>query len=235
MGRPRSAAFRTADLAGHGHLAHVADNLYENLPDDPAARALPHARLRRCEMVKRGWIGDKAGQGFYKKVRRRRRASKSWRSTRRRWSTARRSRRNFASIDSRQAQSRCLRAHAHASSTVDDRAGKLAWELTADTLLYTAATAPEIADDIVNMDSAMRWGFNWEVGPFETWDALGVEATGEAHDGGGAHAAAARSGGPGQRRLGASTTRNRNAPTGISTRTPTRRFRRLGRRSAWPR
>ena len=58
----------------------------------------------------------------------------------------------------------------------DDRAGKLAWELTADTLLYTAAVAPEIADDIVNIDNAMRWGFNWEAGPFQTWDALGVEA-----------------------------------------------------------
>ncbi|HEV8194549.1 MAG TPA: enoyl-CoA hydratase/isomerase family protein, partial [Ktedonobacterales bacterium] len=56
----------------------------------------------------------------------------------------------------------------------NDRAGKLAWELTADTLLYSAAVAPEIADDIVNIDNAMRWGFNWDAGPFETWDALGV-------------------------------------------------------------
>src|SRR5262249_26385647 len=55
-----------------------------------------------------------------------------------------------------------------------DRAGKLAWELTADTLLYSAAVAQEIADDIINIDNAMRWGFNWDSGPFETWDSLGV-------------------------------------------------------------
>src|SRR6185437_1154279 len=60
--------------------------------------------------------------------------------------------------------------------SASDRAGRLAWELTADTLLYTAAVAPEIADDIVNIDNAMRWGFNWDVGPFQTWDALGVAA-----------------------------------------------------------
>src|SRR6185437_8315105 len=60
-----------------------------------------------------------------------------------------------------------------------DRAGRLAWELTADTLLYTATVAPEIADDIVNIDNAMRWGFNWDVGPFQTWVALGMAALAE--------------------------------------------------------
>jgi 3-hydroxyacyl-CoA dehydrogenase len=174
MGRPRSAAFRTADLAGLDTFAHVTANLHENLPNDPEREVfkLPDFAL---EMVKRGWIGDKAGQGFYKRIR-----SDEGKQTLvidpatleyRPEQPAK-----FASIDAVKRNPDVFeRIRGLVNS--DDRAGKLAWELTADTLLYTAATTPEIADDLVNVDRAMRWGFNWEVGPFETWDALGVEAT----------------------------------------------------------
>jgi 3-hydroxyacyl-CoA dehydrogenase len=61
--------------------------------------------------------------------------------------------------------------------TGDDPAAKAAWRVTADTLVYSANRIPEIADDVLNVDRAMRWGFGWELGPFETWDALGVRAT----------------------------------------------------------
>jgi 3-hydroxyacyl-CoA dehydrogenase len=172
MGRPRSAAFRTADLAGIDTLLHVADNLYANLPDDPEREKLRMPQLVR-EMVAAGKIGDKAGQGFYKRV-------------------AGNGRSEILVIDPATLEYR-PQASIHFSSldavkempdvydrirtliNSSDRAGKLAWELTADTLLYTAAVAEEISADIVNIDRAMRWGFNWEVGPFQLWDALGVE------------------------------------------------------------
>ena len=176
MGRPRSAAFRTADLAGIDTLLHVADNLYENLPDDPQRELFKMPQFVR-DMVAAGKIGDKAGQGFYKRVPGEGRsvilvidpATLEYRPQ----NTF-----HFTSLDSvREIPDAFDRTKALINST--DRAGKLAWELTADVLLYTAAVAEEISGDIVNIDNAMRWGFNWEAGPFQLWDALGVEALAE--------------------------------------------------------
>ncbi len=172
MGRPRSAVFRTADLAGIDTLLHVADNLYQNLPDDPERALLQMPQFVR-EMVAQGKIGDKAGQGFYKRIPGEGRsevlvidpATLKYRSQ---------DSVHFSSLDSVKDNPDVF---ARIQTLIDssDRGGKLAWELTADTLLYTAAVAEEISEDIVNIDNAMRWGFNWEVGPFQTWDALGVE------------------------------------------------------------
>jgi 3-hydroxyacyl-CoA dehydrogenase len=172
MGRPRSAVFRTADLAGIDTLVHVADNLYENLPDDPQREQFRMPEFIR-EMVNRKWLGDKTGQGFYKKEKGGEGRSEILAIDPRTLEYRPQDSVHFSSIDS-------VKDNPDASERVrtmveaGDRAGKLAWELTADTLLYAAAVAPEIADDIVNIDNAMRWGFNWEAGPFETWDALGV-------------------------------------------------------------
>lgn len=173
IGHPRSATFRTVDLAGLDTTLHVADNLFENLPDDPQRELFKLPQFVR-EMVARGWVGDKAKQGFYKRV-------------------PGGDRRDIQVIDPATLEYRA-QASVHFSSldsikenpdpvervrtliNTSDRAAKLAWELTADTLLYAATVAPDIADDIVNVDNAMRWGFNWDAGPFQTWDALGVEA-----------------------------------------------------------
>lgn len=174
MGRPRSAAFRTGDLAGLDTFAHVADNLYENLPDDPR-RALFKLPDFVREMVTRGWIGDKAGQGFYKRVKGGETretlvldpATMEYRAQ---------EKPRFASI-AKVKDDPDVYARIRGLVASDDRAGTLAWELTADTFLYTAAHAQEIADDLVNIDNAMKWGYNWEVGVFDTWDALGVAET----------------------------------------------------------
>jgi|SRR5579871_1703686 3-hydroxyacyl-CoA dehydrogenase len=173
MGRPRSAAFRTADLAGIDTLLHVADNLYENLPNDPQRELFRMPQFVR-DMVAQGKLGDKTGQGFYKR-------EKGG------------DKRTILVIDSATLEYRAQDS-VHFSSldsvkdnpdvferiktviNATDRAGTLAWELTADTLLYTATVAQEISNDIVNIDNAMRWGFNWDAGPFQTWDALGVES-----------------------------------------------------------
>ncbi|MGH2486783.1 MAG: 3-hydroxyacyl-CoA dehydrogenase family protein, partial [Ktedonobacterales bacterium] len=172
MGHPKSATFRTADLAGVDTSLHVADNLYENLPNDPQRELFKMPRFIR-DMVARGWVGDKSRQGFYKRTKGGSKrdilvidpATLEYREQ---------DSVHFSSLDS-------VRENPDATERVrsvvnaEDRAGKLAWELTADTLLYAATVASEIADDIVNIDNAMRWGFNWEAGPFQTWDALGVE------------------------------------------------------------
>ncbi|WIG57282.1 MAG: 3-hydroxyacyl-CoA dehydrogenase/enoyl-CoA hydratase family protein [Ktedonobacterales bacterium] len=174
MGRPKSAAFRTADIAGIDTLTHVADNLYENLPNDPQ-RELFRMPQFVSEMVKRGWVGDKMGQGFYKKTK-----DDAGRSEILVLDPATLEYRaqdsvHFSSLDSVKGNPDVAE---RVRTVIDatDRAGTLAWELTADMLLYSATVAEEIADDIVNIDRAMRWGFNWDAGPFETWDALGVEA-----------------------------------------------------------
>ena len=173
LGHPRSATFRTLDLVGIDTPVHVADNLYENLPDDPQ-RALFKMPQFVHDMVARGWIGDKSHQGFYKRVpggdRRETLVIDPATLEYRAQDSV-----HFSSLDSvKENPDWAERMRIVINS--NDRAGKLAWELTADTLLYAATVAPEIADDIVNVDNAMRWGFNQDAGPFETWDALGVEA-----------------------------------------------------------
>ena len=173
IGHPRSATFRTADLAGVDTLVHVADNLYENLPDDPRRELFRMPPFVR-EMVTRGWLGDKTGQGFYKKVRGAEGKSDVLALDPAALDYRPQDSVHFSSLDNVK-DNGDVTERLRALITSDDRAGRLAWELTADTLTYAAAVAEEIADDIVNIDNAMRWGFNWEAGPFQTWDALGVE------------------------------------------------------------
>jgi 3-hydroxyacyl-CoA dehydrogenase len=174
MGRPKSAAFRTADLAGIDTLVHVADNLYENLPDDPQRELFRVPEFVR-EMVARKWLGDKTGQGFYKRIKGADGKSEILAIDPATLEYRPEESVHFSSLDSVKANPDPVeRMRSVVNAT--DRASKLAWELTADTLLYAATVAPEIASDIVNVDNAMRWGFNWDLGPFQTWDALGVEA-----------------------------------------------------------
>jgi 3-hydroxyacyl-CoA dehydrogenase len=172
LGRPKSAVFRTGDLAGVDTLLHVADSLYENLPDDPQRDVYKLPDFIR-EMVARKWLGDKTGQGFYKRVKAAdgkteilvlEPAAMEYRAQ---------DSVHFSSLES-------VKDNPDAAERVrgvlaaNDRAAQLAWDVTADTLLYAAAVAAEIADDVVNIDNAMRWGFNQDAGPFQTWDLLGV-------------------------------------------------------------
>ena len=214
MGRPRSAAFRTADLAGLDTFAHVTANLYENLPNDPEREVfkLPDFAL---EMVKRGWIGDKAGQGFYKRVR-----SDEGKQTLTLDPATLEYRpeqpAKFASIDAVKRNPDVFeRIRGLVNS--DDRAGKLAWELTADTLLYTAATTPEIADDLVERGPRDALGLQLGGRPLRDVGRARRRGDGEAHDGRGAHTAEARPGSAGQRQWAFLHRRSRSAPTGTST------------------
>ncbi len=171
MGRPKSAAFGTADLVGIDTLLHVSDNVYENLPGDPdRERFLPPPFVK--EMVRRGFLGRKSGAGFFR--------MEGKGDTKRKFvldygalDYRPAEKVSFASLDAAKGEED---AGARIRKVVsgDDKAAKYAWKVLSETLLYSAKRIPEIADDVYNIDNAMKWGFNWTLGPFETWDAVGV-------------------------------------------------------------
>lgn len=170
MGRPRSAVFRTGDLSGLDTLVHVADNLYENAPDDPARATFRVPEIIR-EMLKRGWLGDKTGQGFYKKVKNADGSSTILELNFKTMEYEPQQKYRFDSLG----KARNVDDPVQKMLTVlngDDRASQLARETTADSLFYAATLAPSIAENIVAVDEAMRWGFNFEMGSFEVWDVL---------------------------------------------------------------
>jgi 3-hydroxyacyl-CoA dehydrogenase len=160
LGRPNSATFRTMDIAGIDILAHVAANL--NLPVPALVSAL----------VERGWIGEKAGQGFYQ---RKKTATGSEILTL-----------DPATLTYRPKQSARLASLEAARSIEDtgeriktlflgrDKVGAFLRDTLGPTLLYTARVAPDIAFSIDDVDRVMQWGFGWELGPFETIDAIGI-------------------------------------------------------------
>jgi 3-hydroxyacyl-CoA dehydrogenase len=170
MGRPRSAIFRTGDLSGLDTLAHVAGNLYENAPGDEQREIFRIPEVVQ-EMIRRGWLGEKSGQGFYKRVKSADGESTILELNLNTLEYEPQQKVRFPSLGA----ARNIDDPVQRMLTIlaaDDRAGKLARETTADTLIYAANRAPEIADSIVAVDEAIRWGFNYDMGSFEMWDVL---------------------------------------------------------------
>jgi 3-hydroxyacyl-CoA dehydrogenase len=173
MGRPKSATFRTFDLVGLDVFTHVIKNLYENLPEDEERDMFVVPEVL-AQMVQRGLLGNKTKAGFYRK-------QKGEGDKREIWAL------DTASLDYRPAQKVKLPALDVAKNIDDlaervkglvwskDRTGTFLWKTVTKTLSYAAKRIPEIADNVVEVDRAMRWGFGWELGPFEVWDAIGVE------------------------------------------------------------
>jgi 3-hydroxyacyl-CoA dehydrogenase len=167
MGRPNSAAFRTADLIGIDTFIHVARNCYDALPNDEE-RDIFVVPSWLEKMAKEGRTGAKAGAGFYKKV------GKDILVL------------DLKTMDYRPQQKVRFESlgavrgiddpgqRIRALCTATDKAGQFAWKNWTASMLYSARRIGEIADEVLSVDHAMRWGFNWEVGPFEAWDALGV-------------------------------------------------------------
>ncbi len=172
IGRPKSATFRTADLVGLDTVAHTASNIARGLSDEAERAAYTNPPFL-AELVRRGWLGEKSGQGFYKRAR----GSEGSEILALDYKTLEyRPQRKvaFPSLDAAQGiedPAERIRALAYA----DDRGGRFAWQALRETLLYAAERVPEISDDIMRIDRAMKWGFGWELGPFEIWDALGVQ------------------------------------------------------------
>jgi 3-hydroxyacyl-CoA dehydrogenase len=175
VGRPKSATFRTMDVAGIDVLGHVARNLSDRLIGEDA-RAFTLTPLVQ-ELIDRGWIGEKAGQGFYKREGDRILALDPRSLTYRPRQTPR-----LASLDA----ARSIEDVGRRLKTLflgQDEVGRFLRATLGPTLVYTARVAPSIAHSIDDVDRAMRWGFGWELGPFEMWDAIGlgeVLATSEA-------------------------------------------------------
>src|SRR5437764_2402033 len=170
MGRPKSAVFRTADLSGLDTTVHVADNLYENVPNDPQRETFRVPEVMR-EMLRRGWLGEKSGQGFYKRVKGPDGESVILELNLDTLEYQPQQKVRYPSLG----EARKISDPLERMLTVlaaDDRAGQLARQTTADALIYAADRAMEIADSIVAIDEAMRWGFNFDQGSFEVWDAL---------------------------------------------------------------
>jgi 3-hydroxyacyl-CoA dehydrogenase len=179
IGWPKSATFRTADIVGLDVLVNVVRNIYENTPHDES-RELYRVPPLVEELVRRGWLGEKSGRGFYQRVKKGG-ESEILALDPGKMEYHPRQRARFASfemartIDDSRTRLQSILGPVIAGQT-GDKAQQFLWALTSETALYAARRIPEIADSIVDIDRAMRWGFAWELGPFEICDALGVEA-----------------------------------------------------------
>jgi 3-hydroxyacyl-CoA dehydrogenase len=182
VGWPKSATFRTADIVGLDVLVHVVKNIYETVPNDESREAYKVPALVE-EMAKRNWLGDKTGQGFYKRVKGEGEReiltldvnTMEYRP---------RQKAKFASIeagktveDTRERLRGLLTPLFEGQKT--DKAQQFIWGGLSEMCLYAGRRMPEISDHLVDVDRAMRWGFAWELGPFESVDAIGLSAFAE--------------------------------------------------------
>ncbi len=172
VGWPRSATFRTIDMVGLDILGHVVGNMTENVRDERRDLKLPDFFQK---MLESKWLGDKTKGGFYKKSGEDRLAL-DWKAL----EYHPRQKPKFAALDMAKnveetgARVRMLIGD---GSKKADKAGEFLWAALSDLWTYSANRIPEIADSVVEIDRAMKLGFNWELGPFELWDAAGVKAT----------------------------------------------------------
>jgi 3-hydroxyacyl-CoA dehydrogenase len=172
LGHPKSASFRTADLVGVDTLVHVAANCHAALVDDEDRKVFEVPSFIGA-MVEKKLLGDKTKGGFYKKGKdgavqtldpktleyRPRGGDKATRSVCK----------EISGIEDVRDRLRKLVAN-------ESKAGQFAWKVLSRSLAYSARRIGEITDDVTAVDDAMKWGYNWDLGPFETWDALGFEA-----------------------------------------------------------
>ncbi len=172
MGRPRTATFRLCDLVGVDLMVQMGANMSAALVHDPARDRLKVPEFLQ-EMARRGWHGKKSERGFYAKVEGPQ-GSEVLTLDLKTMEHRPRQKAAFPSLDSAAAiadPGQRIKALVEAP----DRAGQFAWKHVSATIVYSADRIPEIADDIVTVDRGMRWGYNWELGPFEICDALGPQ------------------------------------------------------------
>ncbi len=173
IGRPKSATFRTVDVVGLDTLVHVANGIYDNCPDDEAHDFFKIPDFINT-MMKNKWLGSKTGQGFYKKT------------------VSSEGKREILSLDldtlEYRPKKRAKFATLELTKTIDnvtdrfkvlvkgtDKAGEFYRKSFATLFQYVTNRIPEISDELYKIDDAMKAGFGWEHGPFQIWDAIGVE------------------------------------------------------------
>ncbi len=174
MGHPKSASFRTADRVGLDTFVHVANNCYASLPNDEERDVFQVPEFIKT-MTGKGLLGNKTKGGFYKKIGK-----------------------DVQTFDPKTGDYRpkggddAIKGVTKSISKIEDprervkklvadssKAGQFAWKVISRSLAYSARRIPEITNDVKAVDDAMKWGYNWELGPFETWDALGFKETAE--------------------------------------------------------
>ncbi len=167
IGRPKSATFRTLDVVGLDTFAHVAKNVYDQVEgEEKEVFEVPEFMKK---MLGNGWLGSKSGQGFFLK-----KGKEILELDPVTLEYVERKKLKTASTEMSK-QEKGLSNKMKALVYSKDRAGELLWNIISPVLLYSAELLGTIADDIVAIDQAMKWGFGWELGPFETWDAIGLE------------------------------------------------------------
>jgi 3-hydroxyacyl-CoA dehydrogenase len=167
LGRPKTAAFKTADLVGLDTLHHVAMTVYNGCASDPDRESFkPPVFLDK--LVEKKWLGNKTKGGFYKKE-----GKKSFVLDYNTMEYVEATKPEFDSIMASKGE-KDLGKRMKKIVFADDRAGTFAWRVASQGLIYAANRIPEISDTILEVDRGMKWGFNWQMGPFETWDAIGL-------------------------------------------------------------
>jgi 3-hydroxyacyl-CoA dehydrogenase len=173
IGLPNSASFRLLDIVGLDVWAFVGSNLYNAVPNDPwRNRFLPTPYQK--EMLDRKWLGEKTGQGFYKRVGQGD-AKEIWVIDLKTFEYKPLPKVKFPSAEAAK-NIDDLPERLRTLVRTNDRVGNFLWKVFSDLFLYSAEMIPEISDRIVEIDRAMRWGYANKLGPFELWDALGFEA-----------------------------------------------------------
>lgn len=174
IGRPKSATFRTVDVVGLDTLVHVANGLYENCPEDEAHELFKLPDYIQT-MVDNKWLGSKTGQGFYKKVKGDDGKSEILSLDLNTMEYRKKKKAAFATLE----QTKTIGTVADRYEVLvkgKDKAGEFYRKNFAALFAYVQNRIPEISDELYRIDDAMKAGFGWKHGPFEIWDAIGVEA-----------------------------------------------------------
>ena len=181
LGRPKSGTFRLGDIVGIDVMALVNENLYGLIPDDEDREVLlaPQTTAVLKTLMDNQLLGNKSGQGFFKTV-----AEKGDKSF---WGldlvAAAQGKLDYITPQKPRWESvgavreKGVAERIRTLAKTDDRAGELIWHTLSNTMAYASKRVPEIADSLADIDNAMKWGFGWTYGPFETWDLLGVADT----------------------------------------------------------
>ncbi len=170
IGLPNSASFRLLDIVGLDVWAFVGKNLYDAVPDDPWRERFLMPEFH-TKMMAQGWLGEKSGQGFFKRVGKDR---DIWAID---WKTLEYHPAAKVRFPAAEAAKGIENLPERLRTLVrgTDRVGTFLWKLYSDLFIYSAERIPEISDRIVEVDNAMRWGYANKLGPFELWDALGFD------------------------------------------------------------
>jgi 3-hydroxyacyl-CoA dehydrogenase len=174
MGRPNTGVFALADLVGLDTIHHLLTNSHAMLKEDECRDAYTVPEWFQ-KIIDNGWLGNKTKGGFYKKE-----IAPDW--------TKKKLALDLDTLEYKEVVDKpsleCLEKAKKGKTTADkikavlygkDKGSQLAWKMSAAVSIYAANRIPEIADSIVEIDNAMKWGYAWELGPFETWDAIGVK------------------------------------------------------------